>query len=87
MPARHTEGAFSFVHDPEEAGTGFTWAGHMHPAVTLRSASDSIKMPCFHVGERVGVLPAFSTFTGGGSVRREKGDRVFGIGGGAVVEV
>jgi metallophosphoesterase superfamily enzyme len=45
------------------------------------------KLPCFHVGERVGVLPAFTRFAAGGVLRRRAGDRVFVVGEGRVEQV
>ncbi len=75
------EGPFTLAHDPAcepEPGT-FLWAGHLHPAVRLANSTQSIKLPCFHIMPRCGVLPAFSAFTGGASVRRVAGDRVFAV--------
>ena len=85
LPEVYEEGPFAFVHEPGVVAGRYVWAGHVHPAVTLRSAADAIKMPCFWVGERMGVLPAFSSFTAGGGVGRNRGDRVFGIAGEQVV--
>jgi metallophosphoesterase superfamily enzyme len=39
----------------------------------------SLRLPCFHFGARVGVLPAFGEFTGSHALPREPGDRVFAI--------
>lgn len=79
LEAVHSEGPFVFVHFPELAGDGFTWAGHHHPAVTLRRGADRLKLPCFRVGTRVAVLPAFSRFTAGGPFSPGAGERVFVI--------
>ena len=54
-------------------------AGHLHPTVVLRQRGDRLRLPCFHFGARVGVLPAFSTFTNGVVVQPERGDRVYVI--------
>ncbi len=85
MPAQHAEGPFTFTHEPRSIPGTYVWSGHLHPAVTLRSASDAIKMPCFCVGPSVGVLPAFSRFTAGGSIGRCRGDQVFAIADGEVL--
>lgn len=53
----------------------------------LRGGGDSLRLPCFHLGPRVGVLPAFSDFTGGQRLGRGGGDRVFVVVEGRVVEV
>ena len=54
-------------------------AGHLHPTVVLRQRGDRLRLPCFHFGPSVGVLPAFSTFTNGVVVQPERGDRVYVI--------
>jgi uncharacterized protein len=90
LPSPYNEGPFAFVHDPDHRSAGrgvYCWSGHVHPAVVLRRGGDSIKLPCFHLGARLGILPAFSTFTVGGRVGRDRSDRVFGIAEGCVVEV
>lgn len=81
------EGPFSFRHAPEEAPGTYTWAGHLHPMAVIRGRGDALRLPCFHLGVRLGVLPAFSAFTGGVAVRRAPGDRVFVLAEGTVVEV
>ncbi|RKH65778.1 ligase-associated DNA damage response endonuclease PdeM [Corallococcus llansteffanensis] len=81
------EGPFRFAHHPEPAPGRFVWAGHLHPMVRLDGGADRLRLPCFHLRPGVGVLPAFSAFTGGLNVRRGRGDRVFAIAGTAVVEV
>jgi hypothetical protein len=43
-----------------------------------------LRLPCFHFGERVGVLPAFGEFTGMHAVRRAAGERIFVVAGDAV---
>lgn len=80
------EGPFAFVHAPAP-GEAYTWAGHLHPVVTLRGRADGLRLPCFHVGARAGVLPAFSAFTGGAAVRAAPGDRLYAIAEDTVVEL
>ncbi len=83
------DGPFTFRHEPaREAASGeYLWCGHLHPAVRLRAGGDSLKLPCFHLGTRRGVLPAFSPFTAGGPLARAVGDRVFAIADDRVIEV
>lgn len=81
------DGPFSFCHDPCDAADPYTWAGHIHPMVSLRSASDGLRLPCFHIGSRTGILPAFSAFTRGLTVRPAPGDRIFALADGRVIEV
>lgn len=81
------EGPFRFAHHPEPATGRFVWAGHLHPMVRLGGGGDRLRLPCFHLRPGVGVLPAFSAFTGGLNVRRGRDDRVYAVAGTAVVEV
>lgn len=70
---------------PQPGATGYVIAGHVHPAVVLGGrAHDSLRLPCFHFGARVGLLPAFGEFTGMHVLPREPGDRVFVVQGDAV---
>jgi DNA ligase-associated metallophosphoesterase len=76
-------GGLRLAHHPDEAYAqdgGYVIAGHLHPCVTLGGrAKDSLRLPCFHFGPRVGVLPAFGAFTGMHAIRRAEGDRVFAV--------
>jgi uncharacterized protein len=67
-------------HHPGARPDGYVIAGHVHPAVSLGGrAHERLRLPCFHFGAGVGVLPAFGEFTGSHVVRRGPGDRVFAI--------
>lgn len=83
------EGPFEFRHEPAESAEPgvYTWCGHLHPALVLASAADRLKLPAFLVGPRVGVLPACTPFAGGAPVRPGRGDRVYVIAEGNVVQV
>jgi hypothetical protein len=84
----HTdEGPFRFAHHPEPATGRYLLAGHLHPVVRLSSGADRLRLPCFHLGPTVGILPAFSAFTGGMNVSRHAGERIFAIADDAVIEV
>jgi len=84
----HTdEGPFRFAHHPEPAIGRYSWAGHLHPVVRLSWGADRLRLPCFHLGTAVGILPAFSAFTGGVDMRRRPDERIFAIADDAVVEV
>jgi uncharacterized protein len=51
-------------------------AGHLHPVVRLNGPGrDSLRTPCFVMGERQIVLPAFGEFTGGSLVTPGGGER------------
>ena len=69
---------FALVHEPKPVRGGYALAGHIHPAVRLTGgAGESLRLPCFWFGPRVGVLPSFGAFTGSAVVRPKSGDRVF----------
>jgi DNA ligase-associated metallophosphoesterase len=65
----------------------YVLAGHHHPCITVGSGFDRLRLPCFHFGPRVGVLPAFGAFTGMHPIEREAGDRVFVVADNAVREL
>jgi putative SbcD/Mre11-related phosphoesterase len=65
-------GDVDIVHVPP-ATTPARWTicGHLHPRVTLRDeAGASARYPCVLLGERVVVLPAFSSWAGGTAAAR-----------------
>lgn len=75
-------------HEPGVVSNAAVLAGHLHPGVRLQGkGNDSMRVACFWFGSRCAVLPAFGAFTGMSMVRPLRGDRVFAIGPGAVVEV
>jgi DNA ligase-associated metallophosphoesterase len=81
-------GGLALCHHPDTVAEGYVLAGHIHPCVSLAGrAHDRLRLPCFLFGERVGVLPAFGSFTGMHPVRPQMGDRVFGVADDRVVEV
>lgn len=82
------EDGLAFCHEPCEVEGAFVWAGHVHPAVTLAGGGDRVKLPCFVVGQGLGLLPAFTRFSaGGGQSLWEVGARILAIAEGSVVEV
>jgi uncharacterized protein len=62
-------------------------AGHLHPCITVGRGIDRLRLPCFHFGANVGVLPAFGVFTGMHPIDRAPGDRVFVVADNAVHEL
>jgi len=78
-------GTYRLVHEPEPHDEGYVLAGHVHPFVVVGARGfDRLRLPCFHFGARVGVLPAFGDFTGGHVLPREAGDRIFAVADGSV---
>lgn len=87
VPGPHQEagdGELAFAHEPDEAnGRAYVLCGHLHPAVSLAGPSHGVRARCFwfRSRDRVGVLPAFGTFTGSRCVEVLPGDRVIAVGG------
>jgi DNA ligase-associated metallophosphoesterase len=65
------------AHHPQAQAKGYVLAGHHHPCTTLGRGFERLRLPCFHFGAQVGVLPAFGAFTGMHPIERQAGDRVF----------
>jgi DNA ligase-associated metallophosphoesterase len=61
-----TMGSFLFTHEPEENTSDlYNFCGHIHPAFVLKGkASQRLRLPCFNIGPRQGILPAFGLTTG-----------------------
>lgn len=71
-------GGLALAHHPNPVFGAYVLAGHLHPcAVVGGRAHDRLRLPCFHFGPQVGVLPAFGAFTGMHAVRAAPGDQVF----------
>ncbi|MFY0567720.1 hypothetical protein ACN28E_28370 [Archangium lansingense] len=81
------EGPFRFSHHPEPAEGHYAWAGDLQSTVRLSSGADRLRLPCFHLGTAVGVLPTLRAFTGGMDIRPRSGERLFVVAGDTVVEV
>lgn len=82
------EGGLALCHHPEPRDDAHVIAGHLHPCLSVQGrAHERLRLPVFHVGERVTVLPAFGSFTGMHPVRAGPGDRLFAVADDAVREV
>ena len=78
-------GDLALMHHPRPVPGAYGLAGHLHPGLVLGGrAHDRLRLPCFHFGPQVGVLPAFGEFTGLHRVQFVPGDRVFVVQGDAV---
>lgn len=78
----------ALCHRPVVREGSYVLAGHLHPCVKLTGrAHDSLRLPCFHFGREVGVLPAFGSFTGMHPIRRSEGDRVFAVADDHIAEI
>jgi DNA ligase-associated metallophosphoesterase len=56
---------FVLCHEPSQPRTGYALCGHVHPGVRLSGpAFESARLPCFVLGRRRAILPAFGRLTG-----------------------
>jgi uncharacterized protein len=79
---------FVFQHFPAPSPDGYVFAGHTHPAVSLRGmAAERITVPCFHFTTGYATLPAFGSLTGNAIIHPEPGDRIYAIAGPEVIPV
>ncbi len=79
-------GPFVGVHEPEPWPDGYVLSGHLHPCVSMYGrGKQSARLPAFVFGPNVGVLPAFSSFTGTGMYERDPQDRLYVIAGDEVI--
>lgn len=83
-------GEFVFQHQPItdlESEGEFYWVGHVHPMIRLRKGPDCLRLPGFVISELQGLLPAFSTLSGGYDVPLSSDDHVFVAGDGQVYKI
>jgi len=81
----YIEGPYALCHHPAPFMDRYVLAGHLHPAYRLAGRRESLRLPCFWLGEQVGVLPAFGDFTGTYSISPRAGDRVYAVAEGRVI--
>lgn len=75
-------GPWALQHEPQPVAGAYTLAGHVHPcAVVGGRGGDRLRLPCFHFGAQVGVLPAFGPFTGMHALPTGPGVRRFAVAG------
>jgi uncharacterized protein len=75
-------GGLALCHHPQFRAGAYVLAGHLHPCVSLGGrAHDRLRLPCFWIGNELGVLPAFGAFTGMHRIRPRNGERVFVVDG------
>ena len=84
----YLHGGFALCHHPRPRAGSYVLAGHLHPCLRLGGRPfDRLRLPCFWLGDAVGVLPAFGAFTGMMDIRPGPGERVFPIAGSSVAEL
>jgi uncharacterized protein len=79
---------FIFRHEPVDSEGAYGLAGHVHPGLTLVGRGlQRETLPCFLIGPRGAILPAFGSFTGCSVVQPQPGDRAFVVAQDEVMEV
>ena len=79
---------FVGVHEPASHDTGYVLSGHLHPHVTVHGRGRAhLRLPVFVFGPTMGILPAFSSFTGGGMYDRRAADVLYAIAGDEVLGI
>ncbi|MEQ7801541.1 ligase-associated DNA damage response endonuclease PdeM [Pedobacter sp. ASV1-7] len=80
---------FRFIHDiPAENDDFYNISGHIHPGIILYGkAKQQLKFPCFYFGKHQAILPAFSVFTGLKIMKPQKGDLIFALTPGKIMQV
>ena len=79
---------FVLDHHPRRSDDGYVLSGHVHPGIRIYGAGRQVeRLPCFHVGAAVTVLPAFGDFTGLAIVEPEEGDSVYAVAENAVIPI
>lgn len=74
-------GPLALQHEPHPHPSAHVLAGHVHPVYRLHGRGrQSLRLPCFQMGERVSLLPAFGAFTGGYLVDAAAGQRIYVVG-------
>ena len=73
---------FLGCHHPAQPKSGYALCGHVHPGVRVGGTHEpSVRLPCFVLGRRRAILPAFGRLTGLAGVDYEPGDAVVAIAG------
>lgn len=78
---------FLACHEPCSPPTGYALCGHVHPGIRLSGRVDAARLPCFVLGTRRALLPAFGGFTGLGYYEPAPADRVVAIAGARLFEL
>ncbi|MEP7062526.1 MAG: ligase-associated DNA damage response endonuclease PdeM [Betaproteobacteria bacterium] len=79
---------FLGCHHPAQPRSGYALCGHIHPGVSVGGpAEPSVRMPCFVLGPRRAILPAFGRLTGLAPMAFENGDIIVAIAGQRLVRL
>ncbi len=74
----YLSGPFALRHTPALHGTHHVIAGHVHPVFQLQGKGrQRLRLPCFHITDKMTLLPSFGEFTGGHAVQVTSSSRTF----------
>lgn len=69
---------FALRHTPAVHCAQHVIAGHIHPVFQLRGMGrQRLRLPCFHITDKMTLLPSFGEFTGGHPVQVNPSSRTF----------
>ncbi len=86
--APYRRGPFILDHHPRASAEGYVLAGHVHPGVRIYGRGrQSERLPCFFIGENVGILPAFGDFTGLADISSSDNDEIYAIADATVIRI
>lgn len=78
----HALAPFILCHEPTTPRTGHALCGHVHPGVRIAGSSgESVRLPCFVIGRRRTLLPAFGRLTGLATVAFGAADTIVAMAG------
>ncbi len=78
----HPMAPFLACHIPVAPRSGYALCGHVHPGITVHGrAEQSERLPCFVLGRRRAILPAFGGLTGLARASPLAGDRFVAVAG------
>jgi DNA ligase-associated metallophosphoesterase len=78
----HALPPFLACHVPQSPPTGYALCGHVHPGVRLAGRGrESVRLPCFVLGRRRALLPAFGRLTGLAIVAPARDEAVVAVAG------
>jgi DNA ligase-associated metallophosphoesterase len=84
---RYLAAPFVLCHEPYDPPAGYALCGHVHPGIRIGDGADSARLPCFVLGRKRALLPAFGRLTGLAMVTPRPAERIVVIGGRRLFEL
>ena len=74
-------GPFTMIHQATGTEKHFTFSGHIHPAIRIKSKNsrNSMRVPCFWQSKTGLILPSYGSFTGTHTITPSKNDQIWAI--------